>query len=202
MPCSGDAASGSSQKIFGSGSLLLAPLSNFRAGSLPTTVSLPQSHKPTTDSLPESLAACAPSHTLSSPLYLSTLRPSFLTFLFLQLAFLPTTTNCLSVAPALSFPEFAPLPFLRLCLCALWIIGLQFHPQHLNHVMLLYHFLSSAHPILSHSTSSLRGLSLWLHVLVLHFCFNYPPLAQPRDIYFCTDILLLPNAPLKVGPDH
>lgn len=59
--CAGDAAPGSSQTAFGSGSPLLAPLSNFRAGTLPTTVSLPPSHKPQTDSLPACLAARFPS---------------------------------------------------------------------------------------------------------------------------------------------
>lgn len=59
--CAGDAAPGSSQTAFGSGSLLLAPLSNFRAGTLPTTVPLPHSLKPETNSLPACLAARTPS---------------------------------------------------------------------------------------------------------------------------------------------
>lgn len=63
--CAGDAAPGSSQTAFGSGSPLLAPLSNFRAGTLPTTVSIPHSHKPETDSLPARLAAFSPSLSLS-----------------------------------------------------------------------------------------------------------------------------------------
>ena len=87
--CAGDAAPGSSQTAFGSGSLLLAPLSNFRAGTLPTTVSLPHSHKPETDSLPACLAARSPSRSLSRFLSLS--------------AFV-----CLSITLSLSLPVFLP----------------------------------------------------------------------------------------------
>lgn len=97
--CAGDAAPGSSQTAFGSGSLLLAPLSNFRAGTLPTTVSLPHSHKPETDSLPACLAACSPSHCLSCFLSLSAFVSFYLSF-----------TPCFLPA------ELAPSSFLRLCL--------------------------------------------------------------------------------------
>ncbi len=94
--CAGDAAPGSSQTAFGSGSLLLAPLSNFRAGTLPTTVSLPHSHKPETDSLPACLAACSPSHSLSLPLCLSiTLSLSLPVFLPAELA--PSSFLCLGL---------------------------------------------------------------------------------------------------------
>lgn len=123
--CAGDAAPGSFQTAFGSGCLLLAPLSNFRAGTLPTTVSLPHSHKPETDSLPACLAACSPSHSLSLPFYLS----------------LPL---CLSITCSLSLPAFCLLsqtlflwllvsqPVFLLSSVSVWfcefrIIGLQSH---------------------------------------------------------------------------
>lgn len=130
--CAGDAAPGSSQTAFGSGSLLLAPLSNFRAGTLPTTVSLPHSHKPETDSLPACLAARSPSRSL---------------FCFLSLAAL-----CYSITLSLSLPVFfffclLSLPLLlslvSVWFCAFRIIGLQSHSQHLNHVVPC-HCLSSA----------------------------------------------------------
>lgn len=82
------------RRPFGSVSLLLAPLSNFRAGTLPTTVSLPHSHKPETDSLPACLAARSPSLSvafcLSLPLcpvslYISLLPSRFLFYLFIYL---------------------------------------------------------------------------------------------------------------------
>lgn len=97
--CARDAAPGSSQTAFGSGSLFLAPLSNFRAGTLPTTVSLPHSHKPETDSLPACLAACSPSQSLfclSTSLCLSALCRSITLSLLLP-AF------CLLSLPVLSF---------------------------------------------------------------------------------------------------
>lgn len=104
--CAGDAAPGSSQTAFGSGSLLLAPLSNFRAGTLPTTVSLPHSHKPETDSLPACLAACSPSRSLFCLLSLA--------------ASLPCVTLSLFPSHSLFFfflsAEFAPSSFLGLCL--------------------------------------------------------------------------------------
>lgn len=131
--CAGDAAPGSSQTAFGSGSLLLAPLSNFRAGTLPTTVSLPHSHKPETDSLPACLAACSPSHSL---------------FCFLSLAAsLPCVTLSLFPSHSLFFFCLLSLPLLlssvSVWFCAFRIIGLQSHSQYLNHVVPC-HCLSSA----------------------------------------------------------
>ena len=104
--CAGDAAPGSSQTAFGSGSLLLAPLSNFRAGTLPTTVSLPHSHKPETDSLPACLAARSPSP--QSPLSLS-----------ISLCLCVSLSLVALSLPAFFFflpAELAPSSFLCLCL--------------------------------------------------------------------------------------
>lgn len=88
------------RRPFGSGSLLLAPLSNFRAGTLPTTVSLPHSHKPETDSLPACLAARSPS-----------------------LSLLPSVSRCLSAlchSISLPFPlSFSPLFIYFFCLLSL-----------------------------------------------------------------------------------
>ena len=106
--CAGDAAPGSSQTAFGSGSFLLAPLSNFRAGTLPTTVSLPHSHKPETDSLPACLTASSPSHSLSPFLPRSafgSLNRSFA----LTPCFLPTVTNSLLLLLLVSHSQSLPL---------------------------------------------------------------------------------------------
>lgn len=99
--CAGDAAPGSSQTAFGSGSLLLAPLSNFRAGTLPTTVSLPHSHKPETDSLPACLAARSPSRSLSR---------------FLSLSAFVSLDHSFTLTPCFLPAELAPSSFLCLCL--------------------------------------------------------------------------------------
>lgn len=125
--CAGDAAPGSSQTAFGSGSLLLAPLSNFRAGTLPTTVSLPHSHKPETDSLPACLAACSPSRSLSLPFYLSLpLCLSITRSLSLPVFCLLSQTLSFSVALGLSFykPVFL-LSSVSVWFCEFRIIGLQ-----------------------------------------------------------------------------
>lgn len=153
--CAGDAAPGSSQTAFGSGSLLLAPLSNFRAGTLPTTVSLPHSHKPETDSLPACLAARSPSP--QSPLSLS-ISLCLCVSLSLVALSLPVFFFCLLSLPLL-------LSSVSVWFCAFRIIGLQSHSQHVNHVVHC-HCLSSVRSrslSLSPSLSSTHcGLARWL----------------------------------------
>lgn len=130
--CAGDAAPGSSQTALGSGSLLLAPLSNFRAGTLPTTVSLPHSHKPETDSLPACLATRSPSRSLS---LLLCLFLSLSLFCSHSLFFLPPVT-IFFFSLWLSFPELAPSSFPAFAsFCAFRIIGLQSQSWFLNHVL-------------------------------------------------------------------
>lgn len=178
------------RRPFGSGSLLLAPLSNFRAGTLPTTVSLPHSHKPETDSLPACLAARSPSLSvafcLSLPLCPVSLYISLLLFyLFIYLFFFACW-----VCPAVLFPLSlsGSLPFR--------ITGLQSHSQHLNHA------------VPCRCLSSALSFGPYLHLHCTHcgpvtapnsratfFHFNYPSFTRHWDTFFCTYILLSwPNA--------
>lgn len=189
--CAGDAAPGSSQTALGSGSFLLAPLSNFRAGTLPTTVSLPHSHKPETDSLPACLATRSPSRSLSLPLCL---------FLSLSLFCSHSLFFCLLSQSFffflwLSFPELAPSSFPAFAsFCAFRIIGLQSQSRSVNHVLPCHCVLSAAPPpspvncFLLFSRTHF-GLVHWLRIPMLHFHFNCPTFAGPWDIFFCTYIL-------------
>lgn len=136
--CAGDAAPGSSQMAFGSGLLLLAPLSNFRAGTLPTTVSLPHSHKPETDSLPACLAACSPSHSLSA--FVSFCHWSTLFFLWLLIPhsqnlsfFLPFVSSvrfCLTLSLISSVPPSRSASQTTEGSRWLLILMLHFHPRY------------------------------------------------------------------------
>lgn len=166
--CAGDAAPGSSQTAFGSGSFLLAPLSNFRAGTLPTTVSLPHSHKPETDSLPACLAAHSPSHSLSPFLPLSAFVS--LSLFYSHSLFLPAVTNSLFLWLLVSHSQSLPL---RLSSVSLWfrafrIKGLQSHSQHLNHVVhcrclsSVLSLLSLSSSLSLHLSSTYCGLTCWL----------------------------------------
>lgn len=171
-PCAGDAASGSSQTVFGSGSLLLAPLSNFRAGTLPTTVSLPHSHKPETDSLPACLAARSPSHCLFSLFYVSPLLSSALS-LSRPVSSPAVTNSAFSCGSWSLVPGACPLRLSSVSVwcCAFRIIGLQSHSQHLNHVARC-HCLSSAPPlpllrVSLHFFSTHCGLAFWPYIPML-----------------------------------
>ena len=138
--CVRDAAPGSSQTAFGSGSPLLAPLSNFRAGTLPTTVSLPHSHKPETDSLPACLPVCSPSLSLSLSISLSLcVSRSLLCLHSLFFAFCHILFFCGSRS---LIPRVCPLSFVPVWFCAFRIIGLQSHSQYLNHVVHCHCLLS------------------------------------------------------------
>lgn len=182
------------RRPFGSGSLLLAPLSNFRAGTLPTTVSLPHSHKPETDSLPACLAARSPSLSLllSVSRCLSALCHSIslsfpLSFRFIYFFFF--FLACW-VCPSVLFPPSlsGSLPFR--------ITGLQSHSQHLNHA------------VPRHCLSSALSFGPCLHLRCTHcgpvtapnshatfFHFNYPSFTRPWDTFFALIFYCLGQMP-------
>lgn len=174
--CVGDEAPGSSQTAFGFASPLQAPLSNFRAWTLPTTVSLPHSHKPETDSLPACLGACPPSPSLSDFPSLPVVVSFYLSLFFCLLS------QTFSVDLGLSFPKFAL--FLHVWFRALGITALQSHWQYLNHVTLPLSLVSGFTPAsvcisIAPSTSPLIGCKCPFHVFRL-----IAPLSPSRGTHF------------------
>lgn len=158
--CAGDAAPGSSQTAFGSGSPLLAPLSNFRAGTLPTTVSVPHSHKPETDCLPACLAAFSPSPSLSL---------AFCICLYVSLSFVLLSLFAILLTLFSGSWPFIPRLCLSSFLCHYLVLCLQDYRSALSFTVskscstLLLSLVSGAIPgLCQHHSNSRCGPARWL----------------------------------------